>query len=393
MIGSDLTSYIFGKVADSLLIVLIKKIGLQENQNEDNLIKSIEDFKNYLKSRHKENPNFEMIENFWKKYKVVEEIIKIRYDLNSQYQTYKQYKKYLEDEIIRNDNIDSDFCLELLDELNNDIKLSVRNISNLPQADLSVYKSLQEAMMDEISETSKNINTLLQELNQLAIFLKQEGFKEEEVIPAITKYQMKNLKIISPSSSSLTFTINNSYRNNYHLFPSIEFEGDFGYDPTLYLIYSKDDTPLRFSSSESLIQSDNIQILKLNKELNVDSKYIYRISEQISYFSNKKSEYDIRPFIIVVLGEEAMGIATLIVINKSFKIPDSNIIRIPYMGTNYFIPQVRKFNWPKKKDLLRSVREPQTGKVFLLEKEIVDDILAIISYFKEDLKKEIKDAL
>lgn len=175
------------------------------------------------------------------------------------------------------------------------------------------------------------------------------------------------------------------------MFQSFEFEGDFGDDPTVYLIYSEDDNKIELNTSSHGLQPDNLRVLKFKSTEIEGKKYKYNISKEYCYYSNQGNEYDIRPFIVVVLGEEVMGFATLTIINKSFKKGQS--ITLPFTGHKAFIPAARKLIWPNKKDLLKKLHEQQTGRVFYLDNSVVDEVIKIKKYFLDSLKEEVKDAL
>ena len=91
------------------------------------------------------------------------------------------------------------------------------------------------------------------------------------------------------------------------------------------------------------------------------------LKKRLNYYSNSESEYDIRPFIIVVFGEDSLGFATITLINKSSSTANSNGFiggTMPGTGVSPFQPQARKLVWPTGKDLLRTLKEPQTGRFF-----------------------------
>ena len=189
----------------------------------------------------------------------------------------------------------------------------------------------------------------------------------------------------------MTITSRNDYKYNYYLFQSFEFEGDFGDDPTVYLIYSEDDNKIELNTSSHGLQPENLRVLKFKSTEIEGDKYKYNISREYCYYSNKGSEYDIRPFIVVVLGDDVMGFATLTVINKSFKKGQSFIL--PFTGHNQFVPKGRVLIWPNKKDLLKKLHEPQTGRVLFLDDSVVDEVIKIKNYFLNSLKEEVKTAL
>lgn len=86
-----------------------------------------------------------------------------------------------------------------------------------------------------------------------------------------------------------------------------------------------------------------------------------------------------------------MGFATITLINKSFK--NGSTFSLPFSGYKPFIAQGRKLIWPNKNDLIKKLHEPQTGKVFYLDKDVVENVIEIKEYFLNSLKAKIRDAL
>ena len=66
---------------------------------------------------------------------------------------------------------------------------------------------------------------------------------------------------------------------------------------------------------------------------------------------------------------------------------------MPGTGVNPFQPQARKLVWATGKDLLRPLKEPQTGRSFRLDKEQVDNILNLKKYFVNLLEPNIAKVL
>lgn len=66
---------------------------------------------------------------------------------------------------------------------------------------------------------------------------------------------------------------------------------------------------------------------------------------------------------------------------------------IPGSGNDPFQPQARILVWPTGKDLLRSLKEPQTGRVFRLDKNQINNILSLEKYFISLMKPEVFDVL
>lgn len=200
----------------------------------------------------------------------------------------------------------------------------------------------------------------------------------------LKKSQIINLQFVPPTSSSIEMTSSSKYRYGFYVFQSLSFQGQFGADPDVFLIYSEDDSKISFDSQSQALYGEGLSVNRLEKVGLSKDKYEYRLSKQMCYYSDNDSEYDVRPFIIVIIGEESIGLATITVINKSFSKRISNGIvesRFPFSGQNPFIPQARKLVWPNGKDLLKKLHEPQTGRVFYLDNEDIEIVLELKRYF------------
>ena len=378
-----ITSYLFGKIADFSWNQFYDSLGLQEKADKKSLKKLIEDYRDYMIDRHKDNPYFEEVLRFWETNHIVEEILMIEYHLKSTFATYDDFKNALEDQYPQTFN--KSFSISLMDELDKKFIDLVRKMSQFSQSDIAVIANV-------IKESNSEIVTSIEELlKQLQEFGFKNNIKYDTQLAYIQKSKIDNLIITPPVISKMTITSRNDYKYNYYLFQSFEFEGDFGDDPTVYLIYSEDDNKIELNTFSHGLQPDNLRVLKFKSTEIEGKKYKYNISKEYCYYSNQGNEYDIRPFIVVVLGEEVMGFATLTIINKSFKKGQS--FTLPFTGHKAFIPAARKLIWPNKKDLLKKLHEQQTGRVFYLDNSVVDEVIKIKKYFLDSLKEEVKDAL
>ena len=307
----------------------------------------------------------------------------IEYHSKSKFATYDDFKNSLEDQYPQTFN--KSFSISLMDELDTKLIDLVREMSQFSQSDTAV---LANVFKESNTEIVSSIEELLKQLQEFGF---QNNIKQDTQLAYIQKSKIDNLVITAPVISKMTITSRNDYKYNYYLFQSFEFEGDFGDDPTVYLIYSEDDNKIELNTSSHGLQPDNLRVLKFKSTEIEGKKYKYNISKEYCYYSNQGNEYDIRPFIVVVLGEEVMGFATLTIINKSFKKGQS--FTLPFTGHKAFIPAARKLIWPNKKDLLKKLHEQQTGRVFYLDNSVVDEVIKIKKYFLDSLKEEVKDAL
>lgn len=382
-----ITSYLFGKIADFSWNQFYDSLGLQEKVDKKSLKKLIEDYRDYMIDRHKDNPYFEEVLRFWETNHIVEEILMIEYHLKSQFATYDDFKNALEDQYPQTFN--KSFSISLMDELDKKFIDLVRKMSQFSQLDIAVITNVFNTLNKESnSEIVSSIEELLKQLQEFGF---KNNIKYDTQLAYIQKSKINNLVFTHPVIYKMTITSRNDYKYNYYLFQSFEFEGDFGDDPTVYLIYSEDDNKIELNTSSHGLQPENLRVLKFKSTEIEGDKYKYNISREYCYYSNKGSEYDIRPFIVVVLGDDVMGFATLTVINKSFKKGQSFIL--PFTGHNQFVPKGRVLIWPNKKDLLKKLHEPQTGRVLFLDDSVVDEVIKIKNYFLNSLKEEVKTAL
>lgn len=387
LLDLGITSYLFGKIADFSWNQFYDSLGLQEKADKKSLKKFIEDYRDYMIDRHKDNPYFEEVLRFWETNHIVEEILMIEYHLKSKFATYDDFKNALEDQYPQTFN--KSFSISLMDELDKKLFDLVREMSQFSQSDTAVFANIVNTSN---KESNSEIESSLEEIAKLLHeFSAKNNVMSNSQLAYIQKSKIENFKFVPPEISKWTFTAKNDYKYNYFLFQSFEFEGDFGDDPTVFLIYSEDDNKIELDTAIHGLQPDNLRVLKF-KSTEIDgNKYKYNISGEYYYYSNRGNEYDIRPFIVVVLGDDVMGFATLTVINKSFKKGQSFIL--PFTGQKQFVPKGRVLIWPNKKDLLKKLHEQQTGRVFYLDNSVVDEVIKIKKYFLDSLKEEVKDAL
>lgn len=212
----------------------------------------------------------------------------------------------------------------------------------------------------------------------------------------IRKSRIENIHFPLVGQSTMSWKLRGDYKHGFYAFSSIAFEGEFGSNPDVFMIFSKNDSLIEFNSKEHSLNDDDLTVVKLKQNIFKNNKYKYGIEKELNYYSNSKSEYDVRPFIIVVFGEVSLGFATVTLINKSSSAANSNgFIEgiMPGTGVNPFQPQARKLVWPTGKDLLRTLKEPQTGRSFRLDKEQVDNILNLKRYFVNLLEPNIAKVL
>ena len=392
-IDLGIASYLFGKVSDMTWSNLYDNLGIKKETDSKALKKALNDFRDYIINRHKENPNFEDVLKFWNDHQIAEEILKIRYSLTCDFSTYDELKKHLEKQFPT--SINQKLLIDLMDELNRILYDKVKEISQFSQADVAVINSISNQSIPNSSYSESSMLELIDKLESLikqgCSLIGEKEARESLYKSYIKKSRIKNLEFVPPLSSSMTFTAKTNYTYNYYLFQSFEFEGDFGSDPTVFLIYSENDNRIEVSTSQQGLTPQNLRVLKFESAERDGEKYKYNISKELCYYSNKGNGYDIRPFILVILNNDVMGFATITLINKSFK--NGSTVSLPFSGYKPFIAQGRKLIWPNKNDLIKKLHEPQTGKVFYLDKDVVENVIEIKEYFLNSLKAKIRDAL
>lgn len=198
----------------------------------------------------------------------------------------------------------------------------------------------------------------------------------------IEQSKLKEFEIVYPKSTSINTISNNNYKHSFYVFPAVSFKGNFGENPEVFLIYSQNDENIKFDTEQAL-SSNNVVINKLEKKWFQKDRYRYELQNQISYYSNNDLQYDIRPFIILIIGSNSLGLACITLINKSFYTrisSDYGVGTVPFMGVEPYIPNARIDVWPNGFDLLKPLVEPETRKEFRLKGEDFNGILELKEY-------------
>lgn len=201
MLDLGIGSYLFGKAADFTLDKFSQ--GLTGDLESKNLLKLQESLKDFMESvlqQHKENPDFEQIENFWIENNVAEELISILYKLDSKFQDTESYKVYLEKKF-------SDFnyklCFSLIDSFGSHLINQVSETSQFSQNDRSdIYSLIQNdgsrtrSELNKISGQLENISQSLiaknevEDSNVLNPILNDNDIMEDEI--GVTKTKKKS---------------------------------------------------------------------------------------------------------------------------------------------------------------------------------------------------------
>lgn len=180
---------------------------------------------------------------------------------------------------------------------------------------------------------------------------------------------------------------------SFHIFNSILFDGKFGENPDVYLIFSKYGSEIKQDNLLHEIQHDRITVKKLKKLSIYGSTYNYQIDEQNCYFSVKKEKFQVKPFILVVDGGNCIGFTVLYYINKAMN-TSPNSMNVPYIGKNPFYPQLLAArSWPQDKELRKIVKYGKNQ--YQLDEVEIKSIKKIKKYFLESLdasyRKKMKE--
>ena len=142
---------------------LLEGLGVVENLKRKIIKKAVNDFDKYVLERHGDNPFYEGIAKFWKENQVLEELVRIRYSLDSKFKSYSEFKSYLSE---RNDGQSSinQLSNQLMDEFETFLSETICDLSTLSQSDAALHKKLHEDTRDEIASLSEQSSKQHQEL-------------------------------------------------------------------------------------------------------------------------------------------------------------------------------------------------------------------------------------
>lgn len=142
---------------------LLEGLGIDEKLETQKIQNAVNDFEKYILERHGDNPSYEGIAKFWKENQVSEELIKIRYNLNSKYKDYEEFKNHLKT-MISSQDFNHFLFFELMDEFEECLSDTIHNLSTLSKSDVALHKKLHEDTRDEIASLSEQNRKQHQEL-------------------------------------------------------------------------------------------------------------------------------------------------------------------------------------------------------------------------------------
>lgn len=165
-----LASFAFSRITRLDLDKLLDGLEISEKLKRQKIQKAVNDFEKYILERHGDNPSYDGIARFWKENQVFEELVKIHYSLNSEYNSYQEFKDFLSRKGRPQDFNDS-LLSEWMDELDKCLIIAVREASNMSQSDLGAHSEMHEKTRDKISELqeqgSKQHQELLEAIKQV----------------------------------------------------------------------------------------------------------------------------------------------------------------------------------------------------------------------------------
>lgn len=123
---------------------LLEGLGIDEKLETQKIQNAVNDFEKYIFERHAENPSYDGMAKIWKENQVFEELIKIRYTLNSEYKGYEEFKNHLKT-MFSSQDFNSVLFFEVMDELNELLIEVVKKASNFTIADIATMNHLIEA--------------------------------------------------------------------------------------------------------------------------------------------------------------------------------------------------------------------------------------------------------
>ena len=193
--------------------------------------------------------------------------------------------------------------------------------------------------------------------------------------------KIKDLKIAIPVVRNMSMSlVKSQYHHAFYTIQAFSFKGKFGNNPDVYMIFSKDDSPIKLRRLEQ--QVNNVVAVRLKQISIINGQYEYGISKQCNYFFFFLSKYDMRPFILFVVGDNNIGFAVIDVINKSYSDTVGNHTKANFFGNNVFKPYKKIMPWPKRSELYRPVQ-------YLLNKrlrfELSDDEIGQLLSLKREL--------
>ncbi|HEM5313594.1 TPA: hypothetical protein U1364_002018 [Streptococcus suis] len=217
---------------------LFDGLGLTENIERKNIRKNVDDFNSEMIKRHKDNPDFEKVLNFWKDNNIVEELLKLRYSLNSKFENYHQYKMHIEKKI-KSEEVNGSFLINLMDDFEKMLSKIVQQESGISQALLATFAKQMELKKNSGVDYLLNVESKGSE-NSSDIFIQnwliQDYGRIFEFRPKVEGSVLRNVKIFG--IKSLRFDNLESDLNNLkRMYEDVKEEFESLEDPKIGELY------------------------------------------------------------------------------------------------------------------------------------------------------------
>lgn len=392
MTNKKIVAILFERITGFDLESILDALGIVDKIEQQKVSGILINFKNDFLQQHSSNPDYETIIDFISDNDVFETLLSIRYNLISrEYDTFDGFIKYLKTKTISNIR-DKNFLFSVIDDLCVRIDNHILENRSLSNHDVASLDNMHEPSRDLLKE-------ILDKVDELSRQIDSENKLNLIAYNFVEKSRIENLRFTPFMSSSLELFHSTNYLKGFHILLSFAFEGDFGSNPSAFLLYSNNDEPINVNNlklDEQGLQNNNLSIIKLENSDISKGRYVYQINKQDCYFSNSGFDYDMRPFVFIILGEESMGFATFTVINRHISETTSQgAIKsiLPFSGTNLFVPEACKLVWPAKSQLQKYLHSSYTKSYHYLKKSEVDGVISIRDYFLDSLRREVREAL
>ena len=173
----------------------------------------------------------------------------------------------------------------------------------------------------------------------------------------------------------------------FHILHSISFEGQFGDNPEVYLIYDCFGSNITKNNKDHEFDKSEIVINKLNQTSLISNRYTYSVDKQTYYYSKNQESIQLKPFVLVICSKNAIGFTVLYYMNKSLNI-NKDVVAIPLIGQNQFVPFIADDrSWPSKWELEKIVKYGNNR--YTLDSDEVTSILKLKNEVIKSINKKL----
>ena len=88
----------------------------------------------------------------------------------------------------------------------------------------------------------------------------------------IRKSRIENIHFPLVGQSTMSWKLRGDYKHGFYAFSSIAFEGEFGSNPDVFMIFSKNDSLIEFHSTEHSLNDDDLTVVKLKQNIFKNNK-------------------------------------------------------------------------------------------------------------------------